>query len=48
VAVEGADAHRLLMLALNQGFKGVGIQQKGQGRFIHLDLTSEYGRLWSY
>ena len=48
VAVEGADAHRLLTLSLNQGFKGIGIQQKGQGRFIHLDLTSEYGRLWSY
>lgn len=48
VAVEGADAYRLLTLALNQGFKGIGIQQKGQGRFIHLDLTSEYGRLWSY
>jgi zinc D-Ala-D-Ala carboxypeptidase len=48
VAVEGVDAHRLLGLALHMGFKGIGVQQKGQGRFLHLDLVSEYGRLWSY
>ena len=48
VAVEGADAHRLLGLALQLGFKGIGVQQKGQGRFLHLDLVSDYGRLWSY
>ena len=48
VAVEGADAHRLLGLAIQLGFKGIGVQQKGQGRFLHLDLVSEYGRLWSY
>jgi hypothetical protein len=48
VAVEGADAHRLLSLALQLGFKGIGVQQKGQGRFLHLDLVTDYGRLWSY
>ena len=48
VGVKGADAHKLLKLALNQGFMGIGIQQKGNGRFLHLDTASEYGRLWSY
>jgi zinc D-Ala-D-Ala carboxypeptidase len=48
IAVEGADAHRFLQLALNAGFKGIGVQQKGSGRFIHLDLLTEYPRLWSY
>ena len=48
VGIEGADAHKLLMLALNQGFMGIGIQQKGNGRFLHLDTASEYGRVWSY
>ena len=48
VALEGADAHRLVGLALQLGFKGVGIQQKGQGRFLHLDLATDHPRLWSY
>lgn len=37
VAVQGADAIRLLRLAIGLGFTGIGIQQKGTGRFIHLD-----------
>ena len=48
VGVQGADAHQLLGLALAQGFKGIGVQQKGEGRFLHLDLMTEQGRLWSY
>ena len=48
VGVEGAEAHQLLKLALNQGFMGLGVQQKGAGRFLHLDMASDYGRLWSY
>ncbi len=48
VGVQGADAHQLLGLALAQGFKGIGVQQKGEGRFLHLDLVTEQGRLWSY
>jgi hypothetical protein len=34
VAVEGADAHRLLSLALQLGFKGIDVQQKSQGCFF--------------
>ena len=37
VAVTGADALRLLVLATELGFTGLGVQQKGEGRFIHLD-----------
>lgn len=53
VAVQGADAVRLLGLALQLGFTGIGIQQKGGGRFLHLDIhpsTSHISRpaIWSY
>jgi len=37
IAVRGGDAVRLLQLALAEGFTGIGIQQKGEGRFLHLD-----------
>ena len=50
VGVEGADAHKLLGLALDAGFRGIGVQQKGTGRFLHLDLVSSPNRptVWSY
>jgi zinc D-Ala-D-Ala carboxypeptidase len=50
VGVEGADAHKLLGLALDAGFKGIGVQQKGTGRFLHLDLLNAPNRptVWSY
>jgi zinc D-Ala-D-Ala carboxypeptidase len=51
VAVQGADAHKLLSLAFQVGFAGVGVQQKGSGRFIHLDVAkTELPRptVWSY
>ena len=50
IGIEGADAHRLLKLAFAAGFTGIGVQQKGSGRFIHLD-TLEGGlrpTVWSY
>lgn len=51
IAAEGAEAHRILQLAMTHGFTGVGVQQKGTGRFIHVDVRS--GQLptpavWSY
>ena len=51
VAVEGAEAYFLLGLAFKHGFNGIGVQQKGAGRFIHLDVRQ--GELpgpvvWSY
>ncbi len=53
VAVQGKDAYRLLKLALAQGFTGIGVQQKGEGRFIHLDICADSPTMtrpncWSY
>ena len=50
IAVQGADAHRLLSLALDLNFKGIGVQQKGDKRFLHVDDVSEGSRptVWSY
>ena len=53
IAVRGSDAHRLLKIALDLGFTGVGIQQKGSSRFIHLDIATNDSRfvrpmIWSY
>jgi len=52
IAISGRDAVKLLKLALNGGFTGIGIQQKGGGRFIHLDDASplHFPRpmIWSY
>ena len=50
VAVQGAEAHKVLTLALELGFTGIGVQQKGTGRFIHLDMVAGANRptVWSY
>ena len=53
IAVRGEDAHRLIGLAISLGFTGIGVQQKGTGRFIHLDdLPNGAGfprpAVWSY
>jgi uncharacterized protein YcbK (DUF882 family) len=37
VAVRGSDAVTLLAMALEYGFTGIGVQQKGEGRFMHFD-----------
>jgi zinc D-Ala-D-Ala carboxypeptidase len=47
IAVRGADAVRLLELALSMGFRGIGVQQKGATRFLHLDTRNEPA-IWSY
>ena len=48
--VSHENAYNVLKTALAMGcFTGVGIQQKGQGRFIHLDdLQTNRPALWSY
>ena len=53
VAVSGDNAMELLHLALAHGFSGVGVNQKGSSRFIHLDLGTVADGLprpniWSY
>ena len=53
IGVDRAEAHEILRLAFALEFKRVGVQQKGSGRFIHLDTaTAEDGfpepTVWSY
>lgn len=45
----GQDAHRIIVLAISMGFKGIGVSQKGDfnQRFIHID-DRETPALWSY
>lgn len=52
-AVSGGDSLLLLRVALVLDFTGIGINQKGAGRFIHVDdLPNRAGQprptLWSY
>jgi uncharacterized protein YcbK (DUF882 family) len=54
IGVQGEKAHMLLDAALQAGFTGIGVSQKGSlGRFIHLDdLEDSSARprptVWSY
>ena len=50
----GEKAHELIELALVEGVRGLGVNQRGDidGRFIHLDLSDDGKRprpwVWSY
>ena len=51
IAVSRGDAVELLRYALQDGrFTGFGVQQKGGGKFIHLDTLTTTNRpmIWSY
>lgn len=54
VAISGPEAYRLVLLAIQFGFSGIGIHQRGPhaGRFVHLDnlplATHPRPRIWSY
>jgi uncharacterized protein YcbK (DUF882 family) len=53
IAVSGDKAHKLLDAALRVGMTGIGVNQKGNNRFIHLDdLEWDESRprpwVWSY
>lgn len=53
LAVDRFNAFRVLKAALDMGFTGIGLQQKGGGRFVHLDnLPNSAGAprptVWSY
>lgn len=53
IAVSRHRAYTLLRHAIDLGFTGIGIQQKGASRFIHLDTLEEPEHaprptLWSY
>lgn len=53
VAIRGSAALRLVELAIAEGMTGIGVNQKGDARFIHLDdLPDEPDQprptIWSY
>ena len=50
IAVSRKKAYKLLESAFDHGMTGIGVSQKGQVRFIHLDdLYNEYRpNVWSY
>lgn len=52
VAVKGADAVRLMHIALKHGITRIGVQQKDDGRFLHLGLGKgkkfPNPSIWSY
>ena len=51
VKVRGTDAYDLVRIAINIGFTGIGINQKGKNRFVHLDIMPEGANrpmIWSY
>lgn len=53
ISVSGERAFRLLSGALSAGFTGIGVNQKGSSRFIHLDdiensITKPRPWVWSY
>jgi len=50
IGISHENAYRLIQAAINSGFTGIGINQKGSARFIHID-DLDYGirpTVWSY
>ena len=54
IACAGVDAFEILTEALVVGFTGIGVKQKGEHRFLHLDdlklgeHTAPRPTIWSY
>ena len=50
IVVSGKRAHRLVESALAHGCQRIGVNQRGEGRFIHLDWADElpHPTIWSY
>jgi zinc D-Ala-D-Ala carboxypeptidase len=52
IRCNGYQAYKILEMAFLIGLKGIGVNQKGSARYIHLDdcSTAKYPRptLWSY
>lgn len=48
LAVGYDEAFQVLKTALEMGFTGIGVSQKGSSRFIHLDTRTTSPRVWSY
>ena len=53
ILCRGEEAYKIITYAQEYGFTGIGVNQKGSGRFIHLDIadhSEERPRptVWSY
>lgn len=53
ISCSGTKAHKLLSLVMQRKLPGIGIKQKGNGRFIHIDISEEKQNrprphIWSY
>jgi uncharacterized protein YcbK (DUF882 family) len=49
LAVSHQQAYMVVSAAILAGFSGIGVNQKGSGRFIHLDdLADGRPTVWSY
>lgn len=50
LAVDRGRAYEVLRVAFSMGFTGIGVNQRGSGRFIHLDDLMDGPRptVWSY
>jgi zinc D-Ala-D-Ala carboxypeptidase len=53
LAVARGDAYNVMRLAFQLGFTGIGVKQKGEGRYLHLDTLREgpgqpRPTVWSY
>jgi len=51
LAVDRAFAYETLRASMAMGFTGIGVKQKGGGRFLHLDTIITEGlrpTIWSY
>lgn len=55
VACAGKEAFAVLQTALDVGFTGIGVSQKGENRFLHLDIVTDLDdfpatrpSVWSY
>jgi len=53
IAVSHTDAYKIVGIAIELGFTGIGVSQKGSGRFIHVDTADNTAKqprphIWSY
>jgi uncharacterized protein YcbK (DUF882 family) len=49
LAVDRAKARTVIQVASEMGFAGLGVNQKGEGRFVHVDdMDRPFSTVWSY
>ena len=53
ISCSGGQAHTILRLAMERNLSGIGINQKGDDRFIHIDISEAQENrprpwIWSY